>query len=394
MKILYLGLFRFPEGDAAASRVLNNIRIFRDLGHSIHVLSFGGRYREEDCVEGRYIYDNISYKISNDIDTHSWSERILRYTYPYPNARRIIRSTIKEYDILIVYNTTLQMNMFLQNICRKHNKKLVLDLTEWPDSNETPGGKWCPIYWMSELNMRYIQKRFKNIIPISRFLNRYYSGSNNLILPPLIDIKDSKWNNFAARDMPELNNYNGVRIIFAGTPAKKDLLGNLVEALLRVLKSTSKIQLLVVGVSQEQAVDYCPIDEMEKYRQNLIFLGKVPQSLVPYYYHISDFSAIIRSHSRKNTAGFPTKMVESMAAGCPVLMTLTSDLGYYAIDGKNALIINDDSVNSIEQGIYRILSLSKEQISSMKQIARITGETKFDYRAYLKESNLFLNKIR
>lgn len=66
---------------------------------------------------------------------------------------------------------------------------------------------------MSELNMRYIQKRFKNIIPISRFLNRYYSGSNNLILPPLIDIKDSKWNNFAARDMPELNNYNGVRII-------------------------------------------------------------------------------------------------------------------------------------------------------------------------------------
>ena len=75
-------------------------------------------------------------------------------------------------------------------------------------------------------------------------------------------------------------------------------------------------------------------------------------------------------------------------------MTLTSDLGYYAIDGKNALIINDDSVNSIEQGIYRILSLSKEQISSMKQIARITGETKFDYRAYLKESNLFLNKIR
>ena len=114
MKILYLGLFRFPEGDAAASRVLNNIRIFRDLGHSIHVLSFGGKYREEDCVEGRYIYDNISYKISNDIDTHSWSERILRYTYPYPNARRIIRSTIKEYDILIVYNNITNEYVFAE----------------------------------------------------------------------------------------------------------------------------------------------------------------------------------------------------------------------------------------------------------------------------------------
>ena len=42
IRILYLGPFRFPDGDAAASRVLNNIRIFKDLGHDVYVLSFGG----------------------------------------------------------------------------------------------------------------------------------------------------------------------------------------------------------------------------------------------------------------------------------------------------------------------------------------------------------------
>ena len=54
IRILYLGPFRFPDGDAAASRVLNNIRIFKDLGHDVYVLSFGGKYREEDKILNDY----------------------------------------------------------------------------------------------------------------------------------------------------------------------------------------------------------------------------------------------------------------------------------------------------------------------------------------------------
>ena len=75
IRILYLGPFRFPDGDAAASRVLNNIRIFKDLGHDVYVLSFGGKYHEEDKILNDYSYDNILYKITNDIDTHSWGRR-------------------------------------------------------------------------------------------------------------------------------------------------------------------------------------------------------------------------------------------------------------------------------------------------------------------------------
>ena len=394
IRILYLGPFRFPDGDAAASRVLNNIRIFKDLGHDVYVLSFGGKYREEDKILNDYSYDNILYKITNDIDTHSWKERFLRYTYPYSNARRIIKETISDYDMLIAYNTTFQMNLFLQRICKQYGKKLVLDLTEWPAANETLGGKWCPIYWMSELNMRFVQKRFKNMIPISQFLNSYYSESNNLLLPPLINIQDSKWNNFSEIDSLKLKGFDGVRILFAGTPAKKDLLGNLIAALLRVLKDTDRIQLVVVGVLLEQAVNYCSQKALDKYKNNLVFLGRIPQVQVPSYYYISDFSAIIREPSRMNTAGFPTKMAESMAAGCPVLMNQTSDLGDYATDGKNALIINDYSVDSIEAGLHRILQMSKDEIVSMKNAARAVGESRFNYRSYLDTAKVFIAKIR
>lgn len=394
MNILYLGLFRFPEGDAAASRVLNNARLFRDLGHSVKILSFGGEYREQDISLDGYVYDGLHYVITHDIDTHSWKERFLRYIYPNPNARNYIAANIDSFDIVVSYNTTLPMNIYLQHICKKHGKKIILDVTEWPDSNELLGGKLSPIYWMSELNMRFIQKHFKNMIPISQFLNRFYSHSNNILLPPLIDINDTKWNCFKPVDFTSVNHYNGVRIIFAGTPARKDLLKNLVEAIVQVLNEGQVIQLVVAGVSIEQANQFCAEDILSKYRNNIVFLGRIPQSLVPSLYHISTFSAIIREPSRKNTAGFPTKMVESMAAGCPVLLNITSDLGDYAIDGENAVLIENYHVCSIKEGLMSILSMTNEKISKMKLCARKTGEQRFDYHNYMEMGLCFINNLK
>lgn len=394
MNILYLGLFRFPEGDAAASRVLNNARLFRDLGHSVKILSFGGEYREQDISLDGYVYDGLHYVITHDIDTHSWKERFLRYISPNPNARNYIAANIDSFDIVVSYNTTLPMNIYLQHICKKHGKKIILDVTEWPDSNELLGGKLCPIYWMSELNMRFIQKHFKNMIPISQFLNRFYSHSNNILLPPLIDINDTKWNCFKPVDFTSVNHYNGVRIIFAGTPARKDLLKNLVEAIVQVLNEGQVIQLVVAGVSIEQANQFCAEDILSKYRNNIVFLGRIPQSLVPSLYHISTFSAIIREPSRKNTAGFPTKMVESMAAGCPVLLNITSDLGDYAIDGENAVLIENYHVCSIKEGLMSILSMTNEKISKMKLCARKTGEQRFDYHNYMEMGLRFINNLK
>lgn len=394
MNILYLGLFRFPEGDAAASRILNNARLFRDLGHTVKILSFGGEYRVQDASPGGYIYDGLQYEITHDIDTHSLKERVLRYTYPNPNARNYLNKSIDSFDVIITYNTTFPMNLYLQKLCTKHGKRIVLDLTEWPDSNEMPGGKWSPIYWMSELNMKYVQRKFKNMIPISHFLNEFYSNCNTLLLPPLIDISDAKWNYFKTIDLAEVNHFEGIRIIFAGTPAKKDLLENLIQAMLQVLKDCNRIQLLVAGVSNNQALQYCTKSDLSKFKNNIIFLGRVPQAFVPSLYHISDFSAIIREPSRKNTAGFPTKMAESMAAGCPVLLNRTGDLGNFAVDGTNSIYIEDFHIESIKKGLLQILAMTKEQINIMKQAARKTGELKFYYRQYLREGEQFLKNLR
>ena len=394
MEFLYLGSFRFPDGDAAASRVLNNARIIKSLGHNIDVISFGGKYREKDKIGLGYEYEGIPYIITNDIDTHSWGERLRRYFLPPKNAWKILKKNIEKYDVIIVYNPSVNINYSVFKLCKKYQKKLILDLTEWPASNEFPGGKWMPFYWMSEWNMKIVQKKYKNIILISNYLSSYYKNANQLVLPPLINCNDKKWNREINNIPIEISAFKGKKIIFAGTPAKKDLLSNLLQATLSIVKEGKSIQVLIAGVNKNQSKNYIPNVEYEMYRENIIFLGRKPQEDIPGYYKLADFSAIIREPNRKNTAGFPTKMAESMASGCPVLLNTTSDLSAFVVDGNNAVVINDYTIDSIKRGLRIIDSLDNACVVTMKENSKKVAKNLFDYKQYIDKFENFLNHIK
>lgn len=94
---------------------------------------------------------------------------------------------------------------------------------------------------------------------------------------------------------------------------------------------------------------------------NFVFCGIVPQVDVPYYYHDSDFSVIIREPTRKNMAGFPTKLAESMMAGCPVLLNSTSDISKFVHSGSNGFLIKNWSVIEFENVLSKIVTLTKEE---------------------------------
>lgn len=395
MKFIYTGYFRFPNGDAAASRVLNNVRLLRDLGHDVFVVSFGGTHRTEDASEDGYRYDGIRYVNTCDIDTHTIKERLLRYVAPAPNAMKIIKDNIEKYDGIISYNPTAPLNTRLRKLCKSKGLHYIIDLTEWPAYNEMPGGRLFPIYWQSEFNFRKIQKKVHNFIPISTFIRDYYDDGNHLLLPPLIDVNDKKWSVFQKITDSRIEKFEGIRIVFAGTPGKKDLLGNLIAALCAILPEYPNFQLIVAGVDINSGRQYFsnPKD-FECFADNFVFLGRIPQELVPSIYHISDFSAIIREPTRKTMAGFPTKMAESMASGCPILLNYTSDLAQYAIDGQNAVVIPDYTIDSIKSGLKRISQFSDDDIKRMKNNALNIGKSAFDYRNYKAKAESFIRSLR
>lgn len=392
MKIIYTGNFRFPTYDAAAARVLNNAKAFRALGHEVIFLSWGGRYREEDHLNGQYFYQGFEYTVTDELkDSHRSLFNKISGVVNKGNRTLQLLKQKGQVDLVIVYNPPLGFTKVCINYCKKHNIYFAADLTEWYAANEFPGGKWSPLYWMSEWNMKHTLERVKNKIVISSFLNAHYHYSNNLLVPPLTDVKEPKWGK-RLHQVPEvIAHHHGTKLLFAGNPAQKDLLANILQA---VLLFEGKIQMIVVGINEKQGECFVDIEKWKQYPESIVFVGRIPQEDVPAYYYLADFSVIARKPDRKNMAGFPTKMAESYTAGCPVMLNETSDLIEYAKDGVNAIVLKDFTVNSITTGIRRLLHLTSEELQQMKSMAKTTGRDFFDYRPRVAPFHYFIENLK
>ncbi len=104
----------------------------------------------------------------------------------------------------------------------------------------------------------------------------------------------------------------------------------------------------------------------------------------------ADFSIVIRPIATNTMAGFPTKFVESLNAGTPVIANLTSDLGLYLKNDFNGFVVKDDSKEEIRKRIISILELPKSKIEEMKLNAKKTAIENFDYRGYSNKIQSFI----
>ena len=395
MKIIYIGSFRFPIYDAAASRVLNNARALKLYGHEVKFISWGGNYNNQDkSDDNRFYYDGFEYVISNDLDIKGglW-EKVKGHLLRGRNSLNLIENEVASSDILISYNAEYHFTKKLQKIARKNKKKYVNDITEWYSSND--------LYFIDRLsnilNMRCLQHRVKNKIVISRYLNEYYKSTNNIVIPPLCDGQEDKWIHENLKGIPEsIKQFNGLRIIYAGNPGKKDSLHTVINVIERLLDEGANIQFLILGMSKLNYLDkYSHFLDNQYINGRIVFLGKVSQTDVPNYYKISDFMILLRDKTRKNMAGFPTKFVESMTSGVPVIANITSDIEFYLHDSVNGFILSENGFNDLYKTIKeRVLKADPLEIRRMKDQAKLKGSEYFDFRSYSEEFNSFICNLR
>lgn len=391
--VIYTGVFRFPAGDAAAARVLNNAKILKMLGYKVIFISWGGISREKDKnPDGNYYYDGFQYLNTNDIDRggNNILKKINNFIFSGSNALDFINSLKSETDVIIVYDTPLLFTGKIVELSKKSRIPLIYDVTEWSDSNEFPWGKYAPPYWVNTLNMYLNRRRVKNKIVISSLLNKFYKTSNNIVIPPLVDADEEKWTNLEEM----LPTFDGVRIVYAGSPGKKDLLEVMVEAIVCCLQKGMKIQFVIVGVRKDEVTHYKNFKDLLSFNNNIIFCGRVSQTIVPSYYHCSDFSIIIRESTRKSNAGFPTKLVESMMAKCPVILNYTSDISKYVSDGYNGIVVNDFSLEELEKKISYIAQLEREKLDALKNKALQTALESFNYANYTETMRDFFENLK
>ena len=263
--------------------------------------------------------------------------------------------------------------------CRRRRIKLYADCTEW----YSYAGSHLIKHILGEidtwLRMKVLHPKMDGMIAISKFLTDYYKDKlPTVCVPPLVDLADSKWCEI------KTENKSVIQIVYAGSPGKnKDKLNYVIEALSQV--NDIKFQFKIIGIDEKQYLEYYPEHQklISELKDKVIFLGRLSHQRTLDHIKIADFSMFVRDVNRVTMAGFPTKFVESISCGTPVITNKTSDLDEYLEEGKNGFWLT----HNIATSLNLIFKIDRENINRLKIDM---DRSLFDYRGFVEQLRTIL----
>lgn len=385
----------FPEGEASSKRVFGVASALADAGRQV-VIGSGetepstAKVLFRSAKNGTISYHGLGEKTPRTASTFkklaNWlifqGERTVRWLDEQPTKPSHV----------IYYGTNAAFIIRLLLWCRKNGVTFIVDVVEWHDPRGMPGGYIGPFNISDKISLRILIPKACGIIVISSLLEKYYLVSKCHIIrvPPILDTTKVVVNRTNRNFERELV------LAYAGRPGKKDLVNNVIEAVLLLDENGRKVRFIMVGPSVRDilCVPALRLRKMSSLPSCIAVLGPQSHDKAIAAVNNADFMPLLRPLKLYAEAGFPTKIVESLASGIPVICNLTSDLGEYIHDGAEGFICRDYSVEAFKQALERALSLKPEKWIEMSKAARAQAERSFDYRNYTEKIASFMEKTR
>ncbi len=375
--IIYVGGFELPDKNAAAHRVLSNAKIFRDLGYDVLFID---------------VDKSLNFN-SNILETEKDAQGFKCWSVPYPKSNcewlnyltsiRHVETIVEQNQsvlAVVAYNYPAFALNKMKIFCKKRNLRIFADVTEWYSTKGTNIVFKIIKGLDSFFRMRILQKRMDGLIVISRYLENYYKNCRNVVrIPPLVDLNEEKWKS----PIPERND-NKIRFIYSGSPGKnKDKVNLLIEAV-GELNSFENFILNVAGIEKDQYLTFYPHHQelLEILKEKVFFHGKLTHLQSLELLRNSDFSVFFRDDNITTKAGFPTKFVESISAGIPVITNKSSDLDEYLIEGKNGF--------AVKENIAKVIENIVKTDSASEELKKSVNRKIFNYSNYIKLVEQFL----
>ena len=180
MKVLYTGAFRFPDKDAAAKRVFSIAKLFEAEGCEV---DFAGWESRSDNIGEYNYYGHKCYSMAEFREKkQNLTKRIFNFVFRGKNTLLWLINN-RNYDVVVVYNPPAVFSAVILIISKIYKFRLVLDNTEWYESEHLPGGKYGLAAFENWCRMHFLYRLFTNVICISTFLyNRANKNDKNVVL--------------------------------------------------------------------------------------------------------------------------------------------------------------------------------------------------------------------
>lgn len=389
-KIVYFGDIGIPNS-ASAIHVYNRAKLLRNLGIEVHVICMTPKNKEkienDEIVQYHYL---PSIKGEGKIRGIRWNIDSIFPIETYPSTIKSIEELKPDAIILYEVNSVVLQGK-LRKFCEKNSIKLIVETTEWMEIIKERGILGNLIVWQKDIQKKYTDKKCKNVIAISTFLEEHYKlqKCNVVRIPPLfskiISEKDVK-------RVKDVRNNASVRLVFAGSLSNKDYLIELLKVLLIINKKSIEISFDVIGPSEKELKRSINEKELKKY--GIYAHGRIAHEKVLKMVQQADFSVLFRQNKRYAKAGVSTKFCEAMSLGVPSICTQVNGTDRFVTNGKNGFLIKENTEEAIKSILLEIIKMKNEEILEVKKNACRFAKENFSIDNYLEKINQFLKECK
>ncbi|WCN83517.1 glycosyltransferase [Micromonospora sp. LH3U1] len=388
---LLVGAYAFPHGDATSNRLLQLARSAApDGAHTLVVNDWPCEVAFPSLRSGVAGVDLHTMRIRGSNYLTRMSARLAR---PVRVLRAVRRVGVSRGDVSVVLLPMALMTLGNWATLRLALRcPVVVDASERHDRRQFRHGWFTPYFlrhrWSTFLATRLVDRATAVSTTLADYLTGH--GLDVLIVPPQVDCDE-----FRVPQPPSLT--GGLRLLYAGTPGRKDMLDVIVRGISQLApEHQRRVSLTIAGVSYEDAAARSDLDVavLDAVSADVTFLGRVPRETVLTLLSESHFSMLVRPTDGYAANGFPSKVPESLAAGCPVLLNHTSDLAAYVHDGVEGLVLDGNGPDDVRLAIERALRLRDEDWAAMSRAARSRARESFDHRAWRDRVSAFVTTTR
>jgi len=329
----------FPNGFAPANRIMAYAKGFTENNYSCEVVVIKPNIEKSNKgfkTDG--VFEDVKYKFpGNIINANEKNILIRQFQYQYSVIKSllyIVYNTLikKQSDIIIYYGTDVFVELQLTILSHLFNVVILTEQSEKPLLYNSE--KLLPKSIVKFLYYKIIFKRYTGIlamtVPIRAFFcNIGIPADKILLISHTVSLH---------RFEGTMMNSNEQYYAFTGSlNEQKDGVLSLLDSLAIVKLKYPEIKLKVAGYGSEIDVELFrqKIKDLGLFR-NVDYLGSLQG--IDAIKLIQNARALVsfRPSSIQAEYGFPTKVVEYLATGNPVITTLTGDLRLFLINNENS----------------------------------------------------------
>lgn len=384
-RVFICGYFNFPRGGAASNYIQSVSNVFKNIGYVVYIISnvnekaISSQTKE---YKGLYI---TPYSLSNTKLGH-----YIQYNFGMGKLIKKIleQNGLSSDDIILAYSRDYSTLVNILKVAKTTRAKTGICLVEWFGKREFNRYLFNIQYWNSEICFYFLNRRFDFILPISTYIDDYYKAKacKTFVMPCLIDTKEFGYTEKKVNDRKIF--------IFPGNGKMKDSLYEMIIAYSMLSEyEIAQVEFHICGVGKlaKQIIKEHNLENSPAGK--IIIHDWMPYEELIDLYQKAHFMLLARDISRMTLANFPSKIPETLSYGIiPICSRVGDYTKLYLEDGENSLIMDGCNVNTILQGIRRALAMTKQEIIDYSNRCRITAETKFDYRQWVKPLENFLEK--